>query len=130
MSAALAALVAQTAPPPLHGRVRGLFVVLIIIAAMSFVTLLFTGPRALWVTWCSRKAAAPSPLDYPPEPDPGDRKDESRIGKRLPAVSAPQADRESTEDTPRGLKRQSISAGGDISGIISTGDGTINIQQK
>ena len=35
-----------------------------------------------------------------------------------------------SEDSSPGLGKRSISAGGDISGIASTGDGTTNIQQK
>jgi hypothetical protein len=35
-----------------------------------------------------------------------------------------------SEDSSSGVGGRSISAGGDISGIASTGDGTTNIQQK
>jgi hypothetical protein len=35
-----------------------------------------------------------------------------------------------SEDSPAAPGERSISAGGDISGIASTGDGTTNIQQK
>jgi hypothetical protein len=35
-----------------------------------------------------------------------------------------------SDDSSSGLGERSISAGGDISGIASTGDGTVNIQQK
>ncbi len=46
-STALAALVAQTAEQPLDGRMRALFIALVVIASVSFVALLLTGPRAL-----------------------------------------------------------------------------------
>ena len=35
-----------------------------------------------------------------------------------------------SEDSSSGPGKRSISAGGDISGIASTGDGTTNVQQK
>ena len=37
---------------------------------------------------------------------------------------------EQSEHSSSGRGERSISAGGDISGIVSTGDGTTNIQQK
>jgi hypothetical protein len=37
---------------------------------------------------------------------------------------------EDPSDSPSGLGKRSISAGGDIGGIASTGDGTTNIQRK
>ncbi len=39
-------------------------------------------------------------------------------------------DEDSSSDSSSGPGERSISAGGDISGIASTGDGTTNIQQK
>jgi hypothetical protein len=42
---------------------------------------------------------------------------------------AGQSGDESSDSSP-GPGKRSISAGGDISGIASTGDGTINVQQK
>jgi hypothetical protein len=58
VSAALAALIAATAKEPLHGWLRILFVALVVIAVVSFVALLLTGPRAIWGWW--RKRATPS----------------------------------------------------------------------
>lgn len=54
-SAGLAALVAQAAKEPLHGGTRDLFTALVVIAALSFLALLLTGPRAAWVTWRNRE---------------------------------------------------------------------------
>lgn len=56
-SATLAALVTQTAKPPLHGWSRAVFVILVIIAALSFVVLMLTGPRAVWLAWTARREA-------------------------------------------------------------------------
>lgn len=72
MSAALAALVAQTAKQPLHGRMRDLFIVLVVVAVVSFVALLLTGPHALWAAWRNRgraQSARPAGLA---KPDPAD----------------------------------------------------------
>ncbi len=47
-AAALAALVASSVQKPLH---NWLFVILVVIAGISFVALLVTGPAALWRSW-------------------------------------------------------------------------------
>jgi hypothetical protein len=57
VSATLAALIAATAKQPLHGGMRILFAALVITAAVSFLALLLTGPRALWTAWRDRKGA-------------------------------------------------------------------------
>jgi hypothetical protein len=72
VSAALAALVAQTAKQPLHGRMRDLFIVLVVAAAVSFVVLLLTGPRALWAAWRNRGPAESARPIGLAEPDPAD----------------------------------------------------------
>jgi hypothetical protein len=56
VSTALAALIATAAKLPLHGRLRDLFIALIVIAAVSFIALVLTGPRALYGAWRSRHA--------------------------------------------------------------------------
>lgn len=55
--AGLAALIATTAKQPLHGWLRVVFIILVIIASMSFVVLLMTGPRAAWAAWRNPKTA-------------------------------------------------------------------------
>jgi hypothetical protein len=57
VSATLAALVAAEVKQPLHGGMRALFAVLVIISAVSFLALLLTGPPALWSAWRSRTEA-------------------------------------------------------------------------
>jgi MFS family permease len=57
VSAALAALIAGTAKQPLHGGLHILFIILVIIAAVSFAMLLLTGPRAVWAWWRNRRRA-------------------------------------------------------------------------
>jgi len=68
-SAGLAALLAQTSQGPLRGGTRGLFIALVVIAAVAFAALLLTGPRALWVAWCNRGRNSPRPVG-PGVPDP------------------------------------------------------------
>jgi hypothetical protein len=57
-SAALAALIAATAKPPLHGLLDAVFIILVIIAGVSFIALLFTGPPALLAAHRNRGARA------------------------------------------------------------------------
>lgn len=64
-SAALAALIAATAKQPFHGWLHVLFIILVIIAAISFTVLLLTGVRAAWAAWRNRKAANRSPARRP-----------------------------------------------------------------
>jgi hypothetical protein len=45
------ALIGTTVKQPLHGWGQVLFVTLVVIAAVSFIMLLFTGPQAIWATW-------------------------------------------------------------------------------
>jgi hypothetical protein len=63
--AALAALFAQASRGPLHA----LFIALVAVAAVAFVGLLLTGPRALWVAWNGRRSpvrpAAAEMVSYP-----------------------------------------------------------------
>src|ERR1022692_1449277 len=68
VSATLAALIATVAKQPLHGGIRALFAALVIIAAVSFLALLPTGPRALWTAWRNRKPVAKSSPALPPLP--------------------------------------------------------------
>ena len=51
VSSGLAALIGTTVKQPLHGWGQVLFVTLVVIAAVSFIMLLFTGPQAIWATW-------------------------------------------------------------------------------
>jgi hypothetical protein len=62
--------VAQTAKEPLHGWLRTLFVALVVIAVVSFVALLLTGPRALWAAWRNRGRAESALPAAPAKPDP------------------------------------------------------------
>lgn len=64
-SATLAALIAATAKQPFHGWLRVLFIILVIIAGVSFIVLLLTGPRAAWAAWRNRKAAGRGPARRP-----------------------------------------------------------------
>lgn len=64
-SATLAALIAATAKQPFHGWLLVVFIVLVIIAGVSFIVLLLTGPRAAWAAWRSRKAAVRGPACQP-----------------------------------------------------------------
>jgi hypothetical protein len=60
-SATLAALIAATAKQPFHGWLRAVFIILVIIAGVSFIMLLLTGPRAAWAAWRNRKAVGLGP---------------------------------------------------------------------
>jgi hypothetical protein len=53
-SVALAGLLATTTKQPYHGWHRAAFVILVIIAVMSFAIFLFTGPPAVWGAWRDR----------------------------------------------------------------------------
>ena len=64
-STALTALVAQTAKQPLHGQMRDLFIAMMLIAAASFLSLLLTGPRALWLAWRNGRQARSTELRVP-----------------------------------------------------------------
>ena len=68
-SATLAALIAATAKQPFHGWLRVLFIILVIIAGVSFIVLLLTGPRAAWAAWRNRKAAGRGPARRPQSGD-------------------------------------------------------------
>ena len=68
-SAALAALVAATAKQPFHGWLRLVFFILVIIASVSFIVLLLTGPRAVWAAWRNWKSAGPDPARQPQSGD-------------------------------------------------------------
>jgi hypothetical protein len=56
VSATLAGLIVATAKQPLPGWIRALFVVLVIIAAVSFVALLLTGVPVAWRWWRHRRS--------------------------------------------------------------------------
>jgi len=66
-AAALAGLISATAKPPLHGLPLLGFIILIVIAMVSFLGLLFTGPRAAWTAWRSRSNKPASPSEDRPE---------------------------------------------------------------
>lgn len=68
-SGTLAALIAATAKQPFHGWLRTLFIMLVVIASVSFIVLLLTGPRAAWAAWRDRKAPDRGPARQPPSVD-------------------------------------------------------------
>lgn len=68
-SAALAALIAATDKQPFHGWLRVAFIILVIIAGISFIVLLLTGLRAAWAAWRNRKAASRGPARRPQSGD-------------------------------------------------------------
>jgi hypothetical protein len=82
-SATLAALIAATAKQPFHGGLRVLFIILVIIAGVSFIVLLLTGPRAAWAAWRNPKAADRGPARRPQS---GDAVDDTinPVGPRSP----------------------------------------------
>jgi hypothetical protein len=53
-SAALAGLISGTAEQPLHGLPLVGFIILVVIAAVSFIVLLFTGLSVAWTAWRGR----------------------------------------------------------------------------
>lgn len=55
VSVALATLIATTAKQPLHAWMNTLFIVLVVVAVLSFIMLLLTGPRAAWAAWRNRR---------------------------------------------------------------------------
>jgi len=60
VSTGFGALILQaTAGHPLRGSARALFVALLVIAGVSAVFLLLTGPRAVWVAWRNRGGRVP-----------------------------------------------------------------------
>jgi hypothetical protein len=56
VSAGLAALLVGAAKEPLHGWMEALFVALVIIAAVSFIALLLTGPAPRGRRWAAGNA--------------------------------------------------------------------------
>lgn len=68
-SAALAALIAVTVKPPIHGWLHASFILLVIIAVVSFIVLVLTGPRAAWSAWRNRKADGQGPARRPQSGD-------------------------------------------------------------
>jgi hypothetical protein len=65
-SGGLALLVEGTAKQPMRGAVHIVFTGLIVIAAVSFIALLLTGPFALWSAWRRRQARVVPQGEMPP----------------------------------------------------------------
>jgi hypothetical protein len=65
VSATLAALIAATAKQPFRGWLHVVFIILVIIAGVSGIILLLTGPRAAWAAWRNRRAADLGPARGP-----------------------------------------------------------------
>src|ERR1022692_3865529 len=102
-SAALAALVAQMAKP-LHGPMRDLFIVLVVITAVSFVALLLTGPRALWTVWRNRGRSESARAAGSAEADPDVLGDLDGATGSSPVTSARPGQRPLANGLPGGLR--------------------------